>query len=214
MPLIEDMLDQVGDCKFLSKIDLSKGFYQVPLSEADKDKTVFCTPFGKFRFNRMPFGLVNALATFQRMKQEVLADLEEYCAVYIDDILIYSKTWEEHLKHLRAVLERLRQNKLTAKPSKCVWAAEKLDYLGHVVGGGTVAVPQARVKAIKNFKKPVTKKDMRAFLGMTGYYHRFIKNYGDRAWNLTKATTRDAPKVINWTTDMTNDFMWLVYCFM
>ena len=112
--LIEDMLDQVGDCKFLSKIDLPKGFYQVPLSEADKDKTMFCTPFVKFRFNRMPFSLVNALAILQHMMQEVFADLEEYCTVYIDDILFYSRMWEEHLKHLRAVLERLRQHKLMA----------------------------------------------------------------------------------------------------
>ena len=84
-----------------------------------------------------------------------------------------------------------------AKPSKCVWAAEKLEYLGHVVGGGTVAVPQAKVVTIMNFRKSVTKKDLRAFLGTTGYYCRFIKNCADRAWNLTKANTKTAPKTIN-----------------
>ena len=138
-------------------LPISECFLLLCLSEADMDKTIFCTPFVKFRFNWMPFRLVNALAILQHMMQEVLADPEEYCTVYIDDILIYSRMWEEHLKHLREVLERLRQHKLMAKPSKCVWAAEKLEYLGHIVGGGMVAAPQARVVAIKNFRKPVTK---------------------------------------------------------
>ena len=105
MPLIDDILDNVGECKYLSKLDLSKGFYQVPIKESDKDKTAFCTPFGKFRFLRMPFGLMNAPSTFQRMMQTVLECQENYSSPYnIDDVLIYSRTWKEHVEHIRQVL--------------------------------------------------------------------------------------------------------------
>ena len=129
MPLIDDILDNVGDCPYLSKLDLAKGFYQVPIQPDDKDKTAFCTPFGKYRFTRLPFGLMNAPATFQCMTLEVLEGQEDHSSAYIDDVLICSKTWEEHLCHIRLVLESLRANGLTTKPSKCVWAANKVEYL-------------------------------------------------------------------------------------
>ena len=129
MPLIDDILDNVGDCPYLSKLDLAKGFYQVPNQPNDYDKTAFCTPFGQYRFTRIPFGLMNAPATFQRMMLEVLEGQEDHSSAYIDDVLIYSKTWEEHLCHIRLVLESLRANGQTAKPSKCVWAANKVEYL-------------------------------------------------------------------------------------
>ena len=144
MPLVEDIIDQVGEAEFLSKIDLSKGFYQVPIHLKDLDETAFGTPFGKFRFRRMPFGLVNAPSTFQRLMQTVLGGQEDHCSPYIDDILVFSKSWEEHLCHLRLVLGSLRKHGLTAKPCKCVWAAKELEYLGHVVGRGCVLVPEAK----------------------------------------------------------------------
>ena len=168
MPLIEDLLDQVGQAVYLSKLDLTKGFYQIPLEAHDRDKTSFCTPWGKFRFTRMPFGLQNAPATFQRMMHDVLRGQEEHAASYIDDILVYSLNWEEHIAHIKAVLEALRQSGLTAKPAKCQWGSSKLEYLGHIVGEGKVEVPQARVKAIKEFKCPETIRQLQAFLGTTG----------------------------------------------
>ena len=120
----------MGTSTFLSKIDLSKGFYQIPVNVADRDKTAFVIPFGKYRFRRMPFGLRNGPTTFQRAMQDVLAGQEEYLSVYIDDILIFSHSWEEHVIHVRAVLEALRQHGLTEKPSKYVWGAKTLEYIG------------------------------------------------------------------------------------
>ena len=163
MPLIEDLLDQVGDCGFLSKLDLSKGFYQIPIRMEDRDKTALCSPNGKYRFTRMQFGLRNAPSTFQRTIHTVLRGQEDHSATYIDDILVYSRTWTEHLAHIQAILEALRENGMTAKLKKCKWAAKTLEYLGHIVGNGQVAVPEARVKSIRNFKRPVSKKDLRAF---------------------------------------------------
>ena len=105
MPLIEEILDKIGDAKFLSKMDLSKGFYQVPLKEDAQLKSAFITPFGKYQFQRMPFGMQNAPTTFQRMMDVVLGGLEEMASPYIDDVLVFSRTWEEHLEHIGAVLE-------------------------------------------------------------------------------------------------------------
>ena len=178
IPLVKDILDQVADCSYLSKLDLSKGFYQVPINPHDSNKTSFCTLFGKFHFKRMPFGLMNAHSTFQRLMQSVLQGQEDHSSPYIDDVVIFSMTWEEHLNYVKQVLSSLRKYGLTTKPSKCVWAAEEIEYLGHVVGKGRVSVPEARVHAIKNFRKPVTKRDMRSFLTV-GYYRKFIPKFAD-----------------------------------
>ena len=184
MPLIDEMLDQLSIAKYLSKLDLNKGFYQIPVREEDKEKTTFLSPWGKYHFNRMPFGLRNAPATFQRLMNTVLAGQEEYSAAYIDDIVIYSNTWSEHLKHIQEVL---RLYGLTVKPSKCQWGSKYHIYLWHEVGCGKVSVPAARVEAIKNYKRPKTKKDLQAFLGTTGYYGRFISHYADHSFHLTNA---------------------------
>ena len=110
MPLIEELLDQVRDCGFLSKLDLSKDFYQIPIRMEDRDKTAFCSPFGKYRFTCMPFGLHNATSTFQHIMHTVLGGQEDHSATYIDDILVYSRMWTEHLAHIEAILEALREN--------------------------------------------------------------------------------------------------------
>ena len=134
----------------------------------------------------MPFGLRNAPATFQRCLNVVIEGLEESTGDYIDDLVVHSRTWEEHLRHLRQVLDRLRAHGLTAKESKCEWGASSVTYLGHVVGEGKVSVPEARVAAIRNFKKPHTKSDLRAFLGTVGYYRKFIRDYAQVAHPLTE----------------------------
>ena len=138
MPCIEDLLNQVSNAVWLSKIDLNKGFYQVPLGRASQEKTVFCTPWGKYAFTRMPFGLKNAPAAFQRCMENTLDHLRDSCSVYIDDILIFSATWEEHVQHIEEVLEALVGAGLTANPDKCVW------------GGGTVT----RVFRTRNWTWP------------------------------------------------------------
>ena len=125
--------------KFLTKLDLAKGFYQVPVHPESQDKTAFVTPWGMFCFLRMPFGLRNAPTTFQRLLDTVLAGLEVYGVPYIDDILIFSETWDDHLRHVRVVLGWLSEAKLTAKPVKCEWEKRYVNYLGHKVGEGTSA---------------------------------------------------------------------------
>ena len=118
----------------------------------------------------MPFGLMNAPSTFQRSMNTVLQGMEEFAICYIDDTVVHSTTWEAHVKQLRAVLERLAQFGLTANPGKCVWGVAVIEYLGHVVGRGHVWIPDIRVKALREFKQPVTKKELKSYLGMLGYY--------------------------------------------
>ena len=149
-------------------MDLNKGFYQIPLTVADMPKTAFSTPWGKFQFTRMPFGLSNAPATFQHLMHVALAGLESFCNAYMDDIIIFSDSWKEHLEHIQLVVEKLRQAGLRAKPSKCCWGIAFLSYLGHVAGKGKVSVPECKVKSIREFVKPVIKKDLHPFLVLLG----------------------------------------------
>ena len=157
MPRVDDLLDQVADAKWLSKLDLRKGFYQVPMGEPSQMKTAFLTPWGKYSFKRMPFGLKNAPATFQRCMDRVLEGQAGFSSPYIDDILIFSKSWSDHVTHIKAVLGALRMAGLTANSSKYQWGAHALTYLGYEVGVGKIAVPEARIKAIRDYKHPRTK---------------------------------------------------------
>ena len=158
----------------LSKIDLAKGFHQVEVSESDRMKTAFICPFGKYQYRRMPFGLTNAPAIFQKLMDLVLVNCDEFAKVYIDDILVVSGSWEVHLRHLRCVLEALRVAGLTAKGSKCAFGRRKLEFLGHVIGDGVVAVLEVRVQAIRDHPVPVTRWQLWKFLGLVGFYRRFV----------------------------------------
>ena len=206
IPLIEDLLDELGEARYLSKLDMNKGFYQIPVAEQDQPKTAFVTPWGKYEFTRMPFGLRNAPSTFQRCMNEVLQGLEDCSSAYIDDVIVYSRTWEEHVTHLTQVLDRLRKFGLTAKPTKCEWGARSLLYLGHAVGHGKISIPEARVAALRNFQRPVTKSDLRAFLGTVGYYRRFVPEFAQRAFPLTEATKKTAPNILVWNDNMYDAF--------
>jgi len=186
IPLVQAIIDKVGKAMYLSKLDLCKGFYQVKLLDQAQCKTAIVTPFGKFQYRRMPFGLINAISTFQRLIDRVLLGLEECCAAYIDDVLIYSESLVEHLSHLEAVLQRLKDAGSTAKESKCELGKSQLEYLGHQSGKGRLAVPEDRVAAIAHYVKPTDKNGIRAFLGITGYYHRFMPDYGKIAQPLTQ----------------------------
>ena len=202
MPRVQDLLDRISQARWLSKLDLNKGFYQIPLVPESVPKTAFCSPWGKFAFTRMPFGLMNAPASFQRAMDEALAGQENSSATYIDDIVVFSETWEDHLRHVRAVLEALKRTGMTANPDKCTWGAQTLTYLGHRVGRGLVKVPEARIEAIKNYKQPVTKRDLRAFLGTVGHYRSFVPDFAGRAVPLYNALKKAAPSKLEWTGDM------------
>ncbi len=136
--MLVEMLEKVDHGRLLSKVDLAKGFHQVLVCEADRDKTCFVCPFGKFRFRRMPFGLTNAPSVFQRLMDGVLVDCGDFANVYIDDILVVSRNWEEHLGHVRKLLSTLWEAGLTCKRSKCCFGKRSLEFLGHQVGEGSV----------------------------------------------------------------------------
>ena len=206
MTTLEEILEKVGDSGCLSKLDLSKGFYQIGVEETSVDKTAFISPFGKFSFKRMPFGLKNAPAVFQRTMEEVLRGCYHCSAPYIDDILVFSKDGKEHEGHLREVLDALGSHGLTIKKNKCEFGRTRLEYLGHLIGGGQVAVPRHRATAMKDFRQPRTRKDMRSFLGAMSYYRRFIKDFANYSGILSPSTSKSAPNVVDWSSEMLDAF--------
>ena len=209
MPFIEDILDTLASAKFLSKIDLNKGFHQIPIREADMEKTAFCTPWGKFQFCRMPFGLRNGPAVFQRLMDKLLHQDLAFSRVYIDDIVVFSATWEEHCSHLKVVLGRLEKAGLTANVKKCQWGQVRCEFLGHMVGEGKVSPAECKVQALKEYQQPQTKKGIRQFLGLAGYYRRFIKEYADHSYFLTESTKKSAPERVAWSDVMFSEFSYL-----
>ena len=151
------MLDQIGQAKYISKIDLLSGYWQLWMGKMSIKKTTFNTQWGKFEWLAMPFGLMNALATFQTMMNTVLVKYNgQFCMVYLDNLLIFSNTLEEHVKHLDKVLTQLAKHKLYAKPSKCVFQLEELEFVGHVVGGGKVCPIPVKVDVVLNWPVPKT----------------------------------------------------------
>jgi len=196
MPRIEELIDKLGKAKFISTLDLTRGYWQLPMASNSRDKTAFTTPFGLFRFNVMPFGLNGAPATFQRMMESLIRGMEEFTGGYMDDLVIFSNTWKEHLDHVWLVMERLKEANLTAKPSKCQFGMHECVYLGHIVGNGTVRPEKDKLEAVSTFPQPVTKKQVRAFMGLTGYYRKFIPNYATTAAPLTDLTRKRKEKTV------------------
>ena len=170
MPRVEELIENLGKSKYITTLDLTKGYYQVPVEEDDRDKTAFTTPVGKYRFITMPFRLKGAPTTFQRLMDQVLGDCYGYASTYLDDIVIYSHSWQEHLEHITEVFRRLHQAGLTVKLKKCQFGMAQRSYLGHVVGKGKIQPEEGKIEAVQNFAVPKTKKDLRAFLGLIGYY--------------------------------------------
>ena len=201
MTCMDEILERVGGSKVISKLDLAKGFYQVEVDPSSQCKTAFVSPYGKFEFRRMPFGLKNAPAMFQRLMEVVLGDCFECSAPYIDDVVVFSNSGEEHVQHLRCVLECLRKYGLTIKEAKCEWGKVKLEYLGHVIGGGELAVPAHRAAAMANYIRPNTKKQLRSFLGAAGYYRQFVQGFAKLSSVLTPWTSKNAPSVVCWTAE-------------
>ncbi len=206
IPGLEEMLERVGSGSVLSKVDLAKGFHQVEVEERDREKTSFVCPFGKYQYRRMPFGLANAPSVFQRLMDEVLVECVDFAKVYIDDVLVVSGCWEVHVMHLRKLFGVLREAGLTCKRSKCVFGRRRLEFLGHVIGDGTMRVPEARIKAIAEHPVPKTRKQLRAFLGLIGYYRRFVRGFHRWSSRLTSHTAKTSPGEVQWTSPMLKAF--------
>ncbi|CAC5401483.1 unnamed protein product [Mytilus coruscus] len=158
MPRMDEILNKVSRSRYTSKIDLTKGYWQVPLDADVRRKSAFVTSFGHFQFTVMPFGMVNAGATFVRLMQKVLCGHEDYADSFINDVGIFSDSWSFHLEHLRLVFQLLREAKLTARPSKCLFVFSELEFLGNIAGNGTIKPVQDKVSAIREFPVPTTKK--------------------------------------------------------
>jgi hypothetical protein len=186
MPIIDEILDELAGSKFFTKMDMRSGYHQVRMLPQDEYKTAFKTHHGHYQFKVMPFGLTNAPATFQCIMNHVLSPfLRKFVMVFLDDILIYSATMEEHIDHVQQVLETLRAHKLYLKQSKCSFAQSSLEYLGHIISDTGVATDPSKIQAMINWPIPATMTELRAFLGLTGYYRKFVKNYGIIAKSLT-----------------------------
>ncbi|GJR79736.1 putative reverse transcriptase domain-containing protein [Tanacetum coccineum] len=192
LPRIDDLFDQLqGACCF-SKIDLRSGYHQLRVREEDIPKTAFRTRYGHFEFTVMPFGLTNAPAVFMDLMNRVCKPyLDKFVIVFIDDILIYSKSEEEHEAHLKTILDLLKEEKLYAKFSKCEFWLKEVQFLGHVVNRDGIHVDPSKVESVKNWKTPESPTEIRSFLGLAGYYRRFIENFSKIAKPLTLLTQKN-----------------------
>ncbi|CAA7019741.1 unnamed protein product [Microthlaspi erraticum] len=205
LPRIDELLDQLRGATWFSKIDLASGYHQIPIDEADVRKTAFRTRYGHFEFVVMPFGLTNAPAAFMRLMNDVFREyLDVFVIIFIDDILVYSRSQEEHATHLRLVLEKLREQKLFAKLSKCSFWQREMGFLGHIVSAEGVSVDPAKIEAIRDWPRPSSATEIRSFLGLAGYYRRFVKGFATMAQPMTKLTGKDVPFV--WSAECEESF--------
>ncbi|KAL4022777.1 hypothetical protein IC575_016522 [Cucumis melo] len=196
LPKIDDLIDQLQGATVFSKIDLRSGYHQLRIKDSDIPKTAFRSRYGHYEFIVMSFGLSNASAVFMDLMNRVFKDfLDTFVIVFIDDILIYSKTEAEHEEHLHQVLETLRANKLYAKFSKCEFWLKKVTFLDHVVSSEGVSVDSAKIEAVTSWPRPSTVSEIRSFLGLAGYYRTFVEDFSRIASPLTQLITKRTPFV-------------------
>ena len=205
LPRIDDSLDLLAGTKYFSSLDLASGYWQVGMTEQSQEKTAFATYAGLYEFTVMPFGLCNAPATFQRLMEEVLRGLaREKCLIYLDDVLVIGRTYEEHLDNLREVFTRLSRAGLRLKPSKCNLVRCKVEFLGYIVSGGGISADPKKIRAVTEYPTPTDVRGLRAFLGLLSYYRRFIPRFSAIAQPLYNLTRKDAPFL--WTADCETAF--------
>lgn len=202
LPRIDDSLDALGGAKLFSTLDLASGYHQVAMNPADREKTAFITPFGLFEYLRMPMGLSTSPATFQRLMQTSMNDLVfQILLIYLDDLLVYSRTFAEHLQRLQMVFDRLREVGLKLNPKKCNLVRTSVEFLGYTVSGQGIATSDSKVKAVAEWPTPKTVKDVRSFLGLASYYRRFVNGFSKLAGPLHTLVAENNQKkktVVDW----------------
>ena len=209
IPRTDDLLDQIGKSESFSTLDLASGYWQIPVHPDSQAKTAFTIPSGLYEFKVMPFGLTNAPAVFQHLMQRVLMGLNppegpDMVTVYIDDILVFSRTLDEHLQHLQSVLQRLKQAGLKLNPQKCHFITQEVEYLGHIITPEGLKTNPRLVEAVVNFPTPNSVQQVRQFLGLSSFYRRFIPNFAKIAQPLHSLTRKSVQFV--WDSDCQTAF--------
>jgi hypothetical protein len=201
--------------KYFSTLDLTSGYWQVEVAEHDKHKTAFSTPMGLFEANRKPFGLQNAPSTFQRLMTCCFGDLNfTHLLIYLDDLIIFSKTFEEHLERLQLVFDRLQEHGLKLKPSKCHLVRKEVQYLGHLVSTEGIKTDPEKISRVKDWERPTNRKEVLQFLGFAGYYRRYVEGYSSIAAPLYGLTSCDLRKKIRGKKRLGPEppFLWTTEC--
>ena len=189
IPRIDEILDRLGGATYFSTLDLASGYWQVPLKEEDREKTAFSVGPNHYEFTVMPFGLTNAPATFQRMMGKLLRGIKG-CLVFLDDIIIFADTWEEHQHILDEVLSRIRSADLKVKREKCQFGQASVKFLGHIISVRGTEPDPMKVQAVQNFPTPICLREVRGLIGLASYYRRFVRNFSEIASPLHELTKR------------------------
>ena len=191
LPRIDDLFDIINGAKIFSRLDLQKGFHQLKVKKEDIPKTAFSSRYGLFEFTVMPFGVTNAPATFMNLMNRIFSPfLDKFVVVFVDDILVYSKSEEEHEEHLRIVLETLRREQLYAGLDKSEFRLQSIPFLGHIVSGEGISVDSKKIEAVRDWPTPRTTKQVKRFVGMAGYYRRFVKDFSKLVVPMTRLTRK------------------------
>jgi hypothetical protein len=202
LPIIDELLDELSGARWFTKLDLRVGCHQIRMQAMDEHKTAFKTHHGHFEFRVMPFGLTSAPATFQGCMNSILSPLlRKFVLVFVNDILIYNRTLSDHVQHLQSVFQILTEHHLKVKRSKCSFAQQRLAYLGHVISPNGVSTDEDKILVVKNWPTPTNVKELRGFLGLTGYYRKFVRYYGVLSKPLTNLLRKGQSYIWTATTE-------------
>ena len=205
LPRIDETIDMLSGSRFFSTFDLASGYWQVPMDPDHKEKTAFATPSGLYQFEVMPFGLCNAPSTFERLMDRVLQGLQwQMCLVYLDDIIVYSRSFQEHMERLELILTRIREAGLKLQPKKCQLFQTEVSYLGHIVSADGVRTDPAKIQRVKDWPVLTSVREVRSFLGLASYYRRFVPGFAELARPLHKLT--EAGRPFHWSEECERAF--------
>jgi hypothetical protein len=194
LPRIDEMLNALAGSYWFTTLDLASGYWQVAMNQHDREKTAFVTRYGTYEFNVMPFGLCNAPATFQRLMDRIYNGIAwKFVVVYLDDTIIFSQTFNDHLHHLREIFNRIKQARLKLNIEKCNFWMQRLPFLGHIITPNGIAPDPQKIEAVQKIQPPKNTTQLRSFLGLVGYYRQFIRNFSGIAKSLNQLLQKDEP---------------------